>query len=152
MLLGGLFFVQVGTDGESVVGIHGGVAFFDVLHDAVLVYNDVGSLSPLKSLILHVVAFEDAVGREHLFVHVAEQRKLDIDLLGEGSVGCGGIHTDAKNFRIRRIDFSSVNSRLDRLELLGSATGEGEYVNGEEDIFLAVKVTKLEGLKLITEK
>jgi hypothetical protein len=92
--------VQVGADGECVVGIDGGVAFFDVLDDAVFVDDDVGALGPLKGLILHVVAFEDAVGAEHLFVHVAEERKLDADLLGEGGVGCGGIHADAENFRI----------------------------------------------------
>ena len=88
-LLGGLFFVQVGANGERGVGIDGGVAFFDVLHDAVFVDDDVGALGPLEGLVLHVVAFEDTVGAEHLFVHVAEERKLDADLLGEGGVGSG---------------------------------------------------------------
>jgi hypothetical protein len=51
-------------------------------------------------------------------------------LLGEGGVGCGRIHADAEYFRIRGVDFSCVDSRLDRLELLGSTTCEGENVNG----------------------
>ena len=120
-----------------------------MLDDAVLVDDDVGALRPLVRLAFHVIAFEYAVGREHLFVHVAEQRKLDIDLLGEGGVGGGGIHADAKNFRIRGVDFSCVDSRLDRLELFGSTTGESEHIDGEQNIFLAVKVTELDGLPLI---
>jgi hypothetical protein len=152
ILFGDLFFVQVGADREGVVGIDGGVAFLDVLHDAVFVYDDVGALRPLVGLAFHVVAFEDAVGGEHLFVHVAEQRELDIDLLGEGGIGCGRIQADAKNFRIRGVDFSCVDSRLDRLELLGSTAGEGKYVHGQEDIFLAVKVAELDGFPLIAEQ
>lgn len=81
--------MQVGADRQGVVGIDGGVAFFDVLDDAVFVDDDVGALGPLEGLILHIVAFEDAVGDEHFFVHVAEQRELDVDLLGEGGIGCG---------------------------------------------------------------
>jgi len=99
-LFGGLFFVQVGADREGVVGIDSRVAFFDVLHDTFFVDDDVGALGPLKGLVLHVVAFEDAVGAEHFFVHVAEERKLDVDLLGEGGVGRGGIHADAEDFRV----------------------------------------------------
>ena len=151
MLLGGLFFVQVGTDGESVVGIHGGVAFFDVLDDAVFVDDDVGALRPFEGLILHVVAFEDTVGRQHLFVHVAEQWKFDVDLLRESGVGCGRIHADAEDFRIRGVDFSCVDSRLDRLELFGSTTGESQHVNGEQNIFLAAKIAELDSFPLIAE-
>jgi hypothetical protein len=122
--------VEVGADGESVVRIDRGVALFDVLDDAVLVDDDVGALRPLVSFALHVVAFKDAVGRQHLLVHIAEQGKLDADLLGEGGIGCGGIHTYAEDFRIRGINFTAVDSRLDRLELLRSTTCEGEDVDG----------------------
>jgi len=124
-LFGRLFFVQVGAHRKRIVGIDGGIAFFDVLDDAVLVYDDVGAHSPFVGLALHVVTFEDAVRRKHLFVHIAQQGKLDIALLGEGGVGCGGIHADAKNFSVGSVDLSCVDSRLDRLELLRSTTGEG---------------------------
>jgi hypothetical protein len=149
---GGLFFVQVGTDRESVVGVDGGVAFFDVLNDTVFVDDDVGALGPLVGFGLHVVAFEDAVGGEHFFVHVTEKRKLNIDLLGEGGVGRWRIHTDAKNFGVGGVNFSCVDSRLDRLELLGSTTGEGENVDGKEHIFLTVKITELDGFPLIAKE
>lgn len=144
--------MQVGADRQSVVGIDGGVAFFDVLHDAVFVDDDVGAHSPLVSVTLHVMSLEDAVGGQHLFVHVTEQRKLDVDLLGESGVGCGGIHADAKNFGIGGVDFSCVDSRLDRLELFGSTSGEGENVDGEEDIFLAFVVAELNGFPLVAEQ
>ena len=129
-LLGRLLLVQIGADGKGVVGIYGGVAFLDVLHDAVFVYDDVGALGPLIGFTLNVIALQDAVGGKHLLVHVAEQREFNVDLLGEGCVGCGGIHADAENFRIRGINFTAVDSRLDRLELFGSTTGESEDVNG----------------------
>ena len=135
-----LFFMQVGADGESVIGIDGRVAFFDVLHDAVLVYDDVGALGPLVGVALDVMALQDAVGGEHLLVHVAQQGKFDVDLLGEGGVGRGRIHADAENFRIRGIDFAAVDSRLDRLELLGSTPGEGQHIDRQQDIFLAAVV------------
>jgi len=80
---------------------------------------------------------------EHFLVHVAEEGKLDVNLLGESGVCCGGIHTDAKNGRIIRIDLTGSESSLDRLKLLGSTTGEGEDVNGEKDILLAVEVESL---------
>ena len=143
--------MQVSAHGESGVGVDGGVAFFDVLDDAVFVDDDVGALCPFEGLILHVVAFEDAVDRQHLFVHVAEQGKFDVDLLRESGVGCGRIHADAEDFRIRGVDFSCVDSRLDRLELFGSTTGESEHVNGEQNIFLAAKIAQLDSFPLIAE-
>src|ERR1700751_4159381 len=115
-----------------------------MLDDAVLVNDDIRAQRPLVGLAFNIVALENAVRREHLLVHVAEQRKLDIDLLGKGRVGRGGIHTDTKNFGIRGVDFSCVDSRLDRLELFGSTTGESENVNSQEDIFLAAKVAQLD--------
>ena len=123
-LFGGLLFVQIGADRQGVVGIDCGVALFDVLDDAVFVDDDVGALRPLVGFGLHVVSLEDAVGAEHLFIHVAEQRKLDIDLLGERGVGCWTIHAHAKNFRVGGVDLTCAYSRLDRLELFGSTTGE----------------------------
>ena len=144
--------MQIGADREGVVGIDCGVAFFDVLDDAVFVDDDVGALGPLKGLILHVVTFEDAVRAEHFFVHVAEEREFDVDLFGEGGVGGGRIHADAKDFRIGTVDFSCVDSRLDRLELFGSTTCEGEHIDGEKDIFLATKIAEFDCFPLIAEQ
>src|SRR5260221_366374 len=62
------------------------------------------------------------------------------------------VYVLAKDFGVGGVDFSCVNSRLDRLELLGSTTGESENVDGEEDIFLALEVAELDGLPLVTKQ
>ena len=120
-----------------------------MLDDSVFVDHDICSQRPLIGLALHVVAFEDAIGREHLFVHVAEQRKFNIDLLRESGVGRWRIHADAKNFRIRRIDFPCVDSRLDRLELFRSTTGKGKNVHRQKHVLLAFEVAELHGFPLV---
>jgi hypothetical protein len=144
--------VQVGADRDGGIGIDGAVAALDVLDDAVFIDDDVGAQSPLVAVALHVIFLEDTVIGEHLAVHVAEERKLDVDGLGEGSVGRGGIHTYTENFRIVGVDLTRGESSLDRLQLLRSTTGEGENINGEENIFLAVIVAELDGFPLITEE
>src|SRR5882762_10159035 len=75
-LFRGLFLVQVSADRQSIIGIDGGIAFFDVLHDTVFVDHDVGALGPFVGVALNVVAFQNAVSSKHLFVHVTEQRKF----------------------------------------------------------------------------
>jgi hypothetical protein len=144
--------VEGGTHGQSGVGIDGAVAFFNELDDALLVDDDVGAQSPLVSFIVFVVAFEDAVGLEHLAVHVAEEREGDADLLGEGGVGSGAIHADAEYFRIRGVNLTGGDSSLDRLKLLRSTTGEGQDVDSEKHVFLAAIVAKLHGFPLVAEK
>ena len=144
--------MQGGAHGESRVGIDGGVAFLDKLDDALLVNDDVGSQSPLIGFIVLVVTLEDAVGLEHLAVHVAEEREGDADLLGEGGVGSGAIDADAENFRIRGVDFTGGDSSLDRLKLFRSTAGKGQDVDGEEDVLLAPIVAELHGFPSVAEK
>ena len=151
-LLGGLFLVQVGADGHSRVGIDGAVAFFDVLDDAVFVDDDVGALRPVVGFVLDVIALEDAIGGEHLFVHVAEEGKLNVDLLGERGVGGGTIHAYTEDFRVGGVDLACGESSLDRLKLFRSTTGEGEDVDGEEYVFLAAVIAELDGFPLIAEE
>ena len=147
-----MFLVQVRANRQSVVRIDRGIAFFDVLDNTVLVYDDIGALSPLVGITLNVVAFKDAVSGQHLLVHIAQEREFDVDLLGESGVGRGRIHTDAEDFRIGGINFAAVDSRLDRLELLRSTTSEGENVNGQKDVLFALKVAELDWLPLIAQK
>ena len=122
--------MEVDADGFGGVGVDGGVTAFDVADDAVFVDDDVGAQGPLVAIALDVVGFQDAVRGEHFVVHVAEEGKLDIDLLGEGGVGCGRVHADAEDGGVAHINLAGVDSRLDRLELFGSATGEGEDIDG----------------------
>jgi hypothetical protein len=144
--------VQGGAHGKGGVGIDGTVAFVDQLDDALLVDDDVGAQSPLVGFVLDVVAFEDAVGLEHLAVHVAKEREGDADLFGEGGVGSRTIERDSKNFRIRGVDLTGGDSSLDRLKLFRSTTGKSQDVDGEKDIFLAAVVAELDGFPAVAEK
>src|ERR1051325_2042622 len=101
---------------------------------------------------LHVVTFEDAIGSEHLFVHVAKHGKFDVVLFGKSGIGRRRIHADAENFGIGSINFTCVDSRLDRLELFGSTTCEGKDIYREKDVFLAAKIAEFDGFPLITEE
>jgi hypothetical protein len=85
-------------------------------------------------------------------IHIAEKWEFDADLLGESSVRGRTIHAYTENFRIIRIDLARVDSRLDRLELFGSTTCEGQDVNSQKDIFLSVKIAEFDGLPLVAEQ
>jgi hypothetical protein len=151
-LLGGLFSVQVGADRNGGVGVDGAIATFDVADDAVFVDDNVGAQGPLKGVALLFVGFEYAVRGEHFLVHVAEEGEFDADLLGESGVCRGTVHAHTENCRVVCINLAGIESRLDRLELLGSTTSEGQDVNGQKDVFLAVKITQFDGFPLITEE
>jgi hypothetical protein len=99
-LLVSVLLVQGGAHRQGGVRVDGAVALFDKLDDALLVDNNVGAQGPLVGFMILVVTLEDAVGFEHLAVHVAEKRELDADLLGEGGVGGGAIYTDTENLCI----------------------------------------------------
>ncbi len=144
--------MQGGAHGEGGVGIDGAVALFDKLDDALLVDDDVGAQSPLIGLILFVIALEDAVGLEHLAVHVAEEREGDADLFGERGVGRGTIHTNSENFGFRGVNLTGGDSSLDRLKLLRSTPGEGQDVDGEKDVLLAAIVAELDRFPLVAEQ
>lgn len=151
-LLAGLFLMQIGANVESVIRINSAFVELDMLDDSLFVYDDVGALRPLVVFALDVIPLEDAVVLEHFLVHVAEEGKLDVNLLGECCICCGGIHTDAENCRIVGINLTGSESSLDRLKLFGSTTGKSEDVYGEQDVFLAAEVRKLDGLPLVTEQ
>ena len=149
---GRLFLVQVGADVQRVVGVNSALVKFDMLDDSVLVDDDIRPLRPLVCVALNVVPFEDAVGDEHFLVHVAQEGKLHINLLGESCVCCGGIHTDAENCGFIWIDLTGSESSLDRLKLFRSTTSKGENVHGEKDILLAAEVRELDGLPFVAEQ
>jgi len=151
-LFSGVLFVQSGAHGQGSVGIDGTITFLDKLNDALLIDDDVCAQSPFIGFILHVVALEDAVGLEHLAVHVAEEGKFNTDLFGERGVGGGTIQTNSENFRIRGVNLTGGDSSLDRLKLLRSTAGEGQDVGGEKDVLLAAIVAELHGFPLVAEK
>src|SRR5260370_39702525 len=125
---------------------------FDKLNDGLLVDNDVGAQSPFIGFVLNVVTFQDAVGLEHLAVHVAEEREGKANLLGERRVGGGTIQNNSENFRIRGGNFTVGDSSLDRLKLIGSTAGESQDVDGEKGVFLAAVGAERSSFPLIAEK
>jgi len=144
--------VQGGAHSKGGVGINGAVAFVDQLDDALFVDDNIGAQSPFVGFVLDVVTLEDAVGLQHLAVHVAEEGEGDADLLGESGVGSGTIERDSKNFRIRGIDFTGGDSSLDRLKLFRSTAGEGQDVDGEENVLFAAVVAELDGFPAVAEE
>ena len=98
--------MQIRANRQRRVRVHRAVSLLDVLNHAILIDDDIGPLRPLKRLILDVVAFQHTVVLQHFLVHVAQQWKLDVDLLGESGVRCGAIHAYTENFCIRGIDLA----------------------------------------------
>jgi hypothetical protein len=152
LLLGCLLLVQIRAHGHRRVRIDGTIPFLDVLDHAIFVDDDIGPLRPLIGFVLDVVAFEDAVFLQHLLVHIAQQGELDVDLLREGGVRGGTIHAHAKNFGVGGVDLTCGYSRLDRLELFGSTTGEGKNVNREQHVLLTAVVAEFDRFPLIAKK
>src|SRR5260370_9407092 len=109
---------------------------FDKLNDGLLVDNDVGAQSPFIGFVLNVVTFQDAVGLEHLAVHVAEEREGKANLLGERRVGGGTIQTNSENFRIRGVNFTGGDSTLDRRNLLACTPREAQTESPATTSFL----------------
>lgn len=144
--------MQRGAEREGRVGIDGVISFVDETNDALLIDDDVCAESPLVIFVFDAISFQDAVGREHLVVHVAEQRKMQAVLLREGGVGGGAIEADAKHFGVRGGDAAGVDAGLDGAHLLGTTFGESEHVNRQEDIFLSAVVTELDGFPLVGEQ
>ena len=132
--------MQFGAHGHRVIRINSAVPFFDVLNYAVLVDYDVRTLSPLVRLILLVITLQNPVSSQHFLVHVAQEGEFHADLFGERGVCCGRIDAYSKNFRIRGINFSRSDSRLDRLELFRSTTGKSQDVDSKKDVLLAAVV------------
>jgi len=144
--------VEGGAKGERSVGVDGIVAFVDEADDAPLVDDDIGAKSPPIVLVFDAVRFQDAVGSDHLVVHVTEQRKVESVLLGEGGVGGGTVHADAKYGGVGGGYAAGVYAGLHGSHLRGTAFREGQHVNGEEDVFLVAVVAEAHGFPVVGEK
>ena len=84
---------------------------------------------------------------EDFAIHVAEKRKGDADLLGKGGVGGGTVNADAEDYGVAGFELGHIS--LIGLQFFGSTTGEGENVEGQDDVFLAAKITELYGFPII---
>ena len=144
--------MEGGAEGEGGIGVDCVVAFVDEADDALLVDDNVGAESPLVVFVFDGVGFQDAVGGEHLVVHVAEEREVKAVLFGEGGVGGGAIEADAEDFGVGGRDAAGIDASLDGAHLLGTTFGECEDVDSEEDVFLAAVVAELDGFPFVGEE
>ena len=67
--------------------------------------------------------------------------KSNAILFGEFAVGGNAVYAEAENLCVGRFEFGDIS--LIRLHFLRSTTGEGQHVNGQHDVFLALEVTEL---------
>jgi hypothetical protein len=144
--------VEGGAQGECSVGVDGVIALVDKADDALLIDDNIGAKSPLVVFVFDAVRLQDAVSGEHLVVHVAEQREVKAVLLCEGGIGRRTIQADAEDLGIRSGDPTGVDADLDGAHLFGTAFGEGENINGEEDILLAAVVAEPDGFPVISKE
>jgi hypothetical protein len=145
-----VLLVQAGADLDGVCGIDGAIALLDVLDLSFLVYDEGCALGKLgRGAAAEFVGAEDVVGDEDLMVHIAQEGILDANLLGVGGIRKRAVNADSKNFGVAQIDFSFVDTILVSLKLFRSTTGEGEDVEGKDDVFLAAVIAELNLLALI---
>ncbi|SPE45122.1 hypothetical protein SBA7_650021 [Candidatus Sulfotelmatobacter sp. SbA7] len=66
---------------------------------------------------------------------IAQQREGDSDLVGEGFIGVGTVHTHTQDLGVG--GFQLFQILLEGLHLRGSTTGEGKDVKRQNDVALA---------------
>lgn len=115
--------------------VYGCVALFDMSDDAFLV-DDEGCASGEAHLFAQY-----SVGFRYLTFEVAQQREGDADVFGESLVGGKAIDADSEYLSFRSFEFGDI--RLIRLQLLRSASGEGQHIKCQHDIFLALEIREL---------
>ena len=114
--------LQQVTCGPSATGVNGVLIHVDVLDDSFFVNHEGGSVGNRE------LGIQNAVVRCDLAGEIAQQRKVNADLLGKGLVSRRTIDADAQDLRAVRFEFGDIS--LIRLKFLRSTTGEGQYVEG----------------------
>lgn len=139
--------MKVETDRNSCIRVNGSLVKVDVLNLSLFVDDEGGSPGPLVLSSCNFVWFQDSILGEDRAVHIAEQRKCDSDLLGEGGVRSGTIYTDSENSGIAGLKLGQIS--LNGLEFFRSTTGECENIERKHYVLLAPVVTQLDGFPFI---
>jgi hypothetical protein len=71
-------------------------------------------------------------------------------LFGEGGVGGGTVNADTEDDGVAGFELGLIS--LIGLKFFRSTTGEGQDVEGEDDVFLAAEIAQLDGFPLVAEK
>jgi len=126
---------------QDIAGLFGAawidsfVPFLDVLNDSVLIDHEGSAIAeplifPKDAVILHHCPFE-----------IAEKREGNAVDFREFLVRRYAVDADAENLCIIRFEFSNIS--LICFYLFRSTTSKSQYVKGEHDVFLSLKVAKL---------
>ena len=136
--------LQQTAGGVRAAGVNGCGVFLDVLNHAFLVHDEGGAIGK------PVLFIENTVLGGHGPFEIAEDGKGDADLFGEFPVGGLTVNADAQNLGIGFFEFGDIS--LIRLELLRSASREGQDVKRQDDVLLSPKVAQLDDPALLVGK
>ncbi len=130
-----MLLVKAGANGDGAVGIDGAIPLFDVLDLAFLVDDDRGAFGPIILVAFDVVGPENAVGFQHLAVHIAQEGERHADLLGEGGVGSRAVNADSEDCRVTGFELGLIS--LIGLKFFRSTAGEGQNIKSEDDVLFS---------------
>jgi hypothetical protein len=97
--------MQIRANCDGACGVNRGAVEFDVLDHALLVDDERGAPREFILVGCHGILLQNAVIGEHFAIHVAQQRKGDVNLLGECGVGGWAVCADAENNGVAGFDF-----------------------------------------------
>jgi hypothetical protein len=120
--------------------VNGGSPLLDVAYDSVFV-DDEGRTASDEPLFV-----KDAVGLDHLSLHVAQQWECYSDVFLEAVVGSVAINTYADDLRVALLEVGNIS--LICLQFLRSTAGKSQHVKGERDVLLSTEIRELDGLSV----
>ena len=126
---------------RRLVGIGRLAAFRDRANHSLAVDHKGNALGHVNQWI------EDAVLLRHFLVFVAQNRKRNVQFVGEIFVALGRIHADPDHLGARLLEFSNIS--LIRLKLLPSARGESANVEGQHHALFAAEIAEPDGMAVL---
>ncbi len=108
------------TRGTGAARVDSILTHVDMLDDTLLVDDKRGAVSELLLLVQNAILFGDGS------FEITEEREHQAFLLGKGCVGGSTIDADSQHLSAILLELGDIS--LIRLELLGSATREGQNV------------------------
>jgi hypothetical protein len=118
--------------------IDGRPALLDMLDDAVFIDDESSASGKASLFVKYAVVF-----RGFAF-EIAEQREGDAYLRGKGFVGGEAVNADSQYLSVGCFKLGNIS--LICLQLLGSATCEGQHVEGQHHVLFAFEIAELHGL------
>jgi hypothetical protein len=86
---------------------------------------------------------------EHLRSRIAEQREMNVELLGIRGICCRTVTTDSEHHRIACFQLGPIS--LIGFEFAASGVGKGEDVEDDDDILLSVKIAEFDFLPIVAQ-